>query len=71
MRSERAQKHSENFNEALPIFQRMNMSDAAKLTMNNIGLAWSDLGEKREGARLLPQALPLLRTAGDRSGEAP
>ena len=40
------------------------------LFLHNIGLTWSDLGEKRKALDYYEQALPLSRAVGDRDGEA-
>ncbi|MBI5670236.1 MAG: TIR domain-containing protein, partial [Chloroflexi bacterium] len=40
------------------------------LFLNEIGLAWSALGEKRKALAYYEQALPLYRAVGDRGGEA-
>jgi tetratricopeptide (TPR) repeat protein len=55
------QKALESYNEALPIFQRMNMTDAAGLTLNNMALAWSNLGEEQKALGYYNQALPAVR----------
>ncbi len=39
-------------------------------TLNNIGLVYSDLGEKQEALKYYNQALPILRSVGDRGVEA-
>ena len=39
-------------------------------TLNNIGIVYSDLGEKQKALEYFNQALPILRAVGDRSGEA-
>jgi CHAT domain-containing protein/Tfp pilus assembly protein PilF len=39
-------------------------------TLSNIGLVYSDLGEKQKALDYYQQALPLRRAVGDRSGEA-
>lgn len=38
--------------------------------LNDLALAWSDLGEKRKALDFYEQALPLRRAVGDRGGEA-
>ncbi|MDB9313785.1 CHAT domain-containing protein, partial [Spirulina sp. CS-785/01] len=39
-------------------------------TLNNIGLVYSDLGEKEKALDYYNQALPLFKAVGDRAGEA-
>ena len=39
-------------------------------TLNNIGLVYSDLGQKQEALKFYNQSLPLRRAVGDREGEA-
>ncbi len=43
---------------------------AEATTLNNIGLAYSDLGEKQKAKEYFNQALPLFRAVGDRAKEA-
>ncbi|MEG4913044.1 CHAT domain-containing protein [Microcoleus sp. B7-D4] len=43
---------------------------AEATTLNNIGLAYNDLGEKQKAKEYLNQALPLFRAMGDRTKEA-
>ncbi|WP_255513393.1 leucine-rich repeat domain-containing protein [Tychonema sp. LEGE 07203] len=43
---------------------------AEATTLNNIGLAYNDLGEKQTAKEYFNQALPLFRAAGDRAREA-
>ncbi|MEG4440975.1 CHAT domain-containing protein [Microcoleus sp. AT9_B5] len=43
---------------------------AEATTLNNIGLAYSDLGEKQKAKEYFNQALPLFRAMGDRAKEA-
>jgi tetratricopeptide (TPR) repeat protein len=40
------------------------------ITLNSIGLVYSDLGEKQKALDFYNQALPILRAVGDRGGEA-
>ena len=59
---EQNQKALDSFNQALPLYRRLNMNDAAGLTLNNIGLAWSGLGEmanpSTSSTRLCPSWSP-------------
>ncbi|MEG4395528.1 CHAT domain-containing protein [Microcoleus sp. BROC3] len=43
---------------------------AEATTLNNIGLAYNDLGEKQKAKEYFNQALPLFRAMGDRAKEA-
>ncbi|MEG4806085.1 CHAT domain-containing protein [Microcoleus sp. F8-D3] len=43
---------------------------AEATTLNNIGLAYKDLGEKQKAKEYFNQALPLFRAVGDRAKEA-
>ncbi len=43
---------------------------AEATTLNNLGLAYNDLGEKQKAKEYFNQALPLFRAAGDRTKEA-
>ncbi|MEG4518135.1 CHAT domain-containing protein [Microcoleus sp. AT9b-C5] len=43
---------------------------AEATTLNNIGLAYNDLGEKQKAKEYFNQALPLFRAVGDRAKEA-
>ncbi|MDT9278141.1 MAG: tetratricopeptide repeat protein, partial [Limnospira sp. PMC 737.11] len=59
-----------NYNQALPLSRAVEDRRGEARTLNNIGLVYSDLGEKQTALDYLNQALPLRRAVGDRGGEA-
>src|SRR4029077_497241 len=57
-------------NQALPLERAVGDKSGEALTLNNLGVVYADLGEKRKALEFYNQALPLRREIGDKSGEA-
>ena len=60
----------ESYERAGSIWRRLEDAYEEGLSLDAIGLLYSDLGEKRKALEYYGRALPLRRAAGDRSGEA-
>jgi tetratricopeptide (TPR) repeat protein len=58
------------FEMGLAVWQHLNDPEREATTLNNVGLAWDALGEKRKALGYYEQVLPLCRAVGDREGEA-
>ncbi|RAM48187.1 MAG: hypothetical protein C6Y22_28990, partial [Hapalosiphonaceae cyanobacterium JJU2] len=58
------------YNQSLPLTRAVGDRSGEATTLNNIGLVYSDLGQKQEALKYYNQSLPLTRAVGDRSGEA-
>ncbi|MEG4391340.1 tetratricopeptide repeat protein [Microcoleus sp. BROC3] len=58
------------FEEALKLFRAVGDRGGEATTLNNIGLVYSELGEKQKALEYYSQSLPLFRAVGDRGGEA-
>ncbi|MBO3457867.1 CHAT domain-containing protein [Aetokthonos hydrillicola] len=56
--------------EALQLFERLNDKANQALTLNSIGLVYSDLGDLQKALTYHNQALPLYVAVGDKPGEA-
>jgi tetratricopeptide (TPR) repeat protein len=56
--------------ESFALWQSLDDEYGQALSLNNIGLAYSSLGEKQKALDYYNQALPLTRTVGDRADEA-
>ncbi len=56
--------------EALPLFRAVGDRRSESVTLNNIGLVYSDLGQKQKALEFYNQSLPLRREVGDKTGEA-
>ncbi|MCC5627474.1 CHAT domain-containing protein [Nostoc sphaeroides CHAB 2801] len=56
--------------EALKLWQQVDDKGWEATTLNNIGLVYSDLGEKQQAIQYYNQALPIFRAVGNRTGEA-
>jgi tetratricopeptide (TPR) repeat protein len=54
----------------LAVYQQLGNQRRESLLLNDLALAWDNLGEKRKALDFYEQALPLYRAVGDRSGEA-
>jgi tetratricopeptide (TPR) repeat protein len=55
---------------ALVVFRQNGDQAKEAAALNNIGGAWSDLGDKRKALAFYEQALPVFQAMGDRGGEA-
>ncbi|MGL5065867.1 MAG: tetratricopeptide repeat protein [Microcoleus sp.] len=58
------------YEEALKLYRSAGNRAKEAVTLNNIGLAYNNLGEKQKALDYYNQSLPLSRAAGDRSVEA-
>jgi len=58
------------YNQALPLRRAVGDRSGEASTLNNIGVVYSDLGDKQKALVYYNQALPLRRAVGDRFGEA-
>ncbi|MEG4280515.1 CHAT domain-containing protein [Microcoleus sp. MON1_C1] len=56
--------------EALKQYREAGNRGGEAVTLNNIGLVYSELGEKQKALEYYTQSLPLSRATGDRRGEA-
>jgi CHAT domain-containing protein/Tfp pilus assembly protein PilF len=56
--------------EALSLYQMVGDRRVEATTLNNIGLVYSNLGEKQKALEFYNQALPIVRAVGDRRVEA-
>ncbi|AFZ56635.1 CHAT domain-containing protein [Anabaena cylindrica FACHB-243] len=54
----------------LKLWQQIGDTNNEAKTLYNIGLVYSDLGEKHKALELLKQALPLMQKVGNKEGEA-
>jgi len=62
--------HIEWAGELLPLRRQVGDKAGEATILNNIGLVYSDLGDKSRALELYEQALPLRRQVGDKAGEA-
>ncbi|MEG4587977.1 CHAT domain-containing protein, partial [Microcoleus sp. MOSTC5] len=60
----------EYYSQSLPLSRATGDRRGEAATLNNIGLVYSDLGEKQKALEYYSQSLPLSRATGDRRGEA-
>jgi tetratricopeptide (TPR) repeat protein len=58
------------FEQALKLYREASDRLGEARTLNNIGLIYSELGEKQKALEYYSQALPLVRAVGNRGGEA-
>ena len=58
------------YEEALKLYREAGDRGMEATTLNNIGLVYSQLGEKQKALEYYSQSLPLTRAVGDRGGEA-
>ncbi|MEG4057624.1 MULTISPECIES: CHAT domain-containing tetratricopeptide repeat protein [unclassified Microcoleus] len=58
------------FEQALKLYREAGDHTREARALNNIGLVYSDLGEKQKALEYYSQSLPLRRAVGDRRGEA-
>lgn len=58
------------FEEAVPLLRAVGDKRGEAATLNKIGVAYDDLGEKQNALNYYGKALPLIRAVGDRRGEA-
>jgi tetratricopeptide (TPR) repeat protein len=56
--------------EALVLWRQVGDKSGEAGTLNNIGLVYSDLGDKKQALQFYNPSLPLSRKVGDKSGEA-
>ncbi|MDF5729968.1 MAG: tetratricopeptide repeat protein, partial [Rhizonema sp. PD38] len=68
--AESRQKAIDKWFEALQLWQQLNDLAKQAITLNNIGLVYSDLGDLQKALEYYNQALPLRRAVGDKSEEA-
>src|SRR5262249_18005634 len=58
------------YNQALSLFQTVKNPRGEAVTLSNLGLLYSSLGDSKKGLDCYNLALPLWREVGGRSGEA-
>jgi CHAT domain-containing protein len=58
------------FNRALPLWEEAGQKGGEALTLNNMGRAYADLGQKQNALDAFSRALGIWRTVGNREGEA-
>jgi CHAT domain-containing protein/Tfp pilus assembly protein PilF len=68
--AESLRKAIAKFEEALKLYREAGDRTQEAVTLNNIGLVYSNLGEKQKALEYLGQSLPVSRAVGDRSQEA-
>ncbi len=68
--AESQQQAIEKFKQALPLLQQLGYKVEEIGTLNNIGLIYSNLGDKQQALKYLNQALPLWRLLGDNQAKA-
>ncbi|MEQ9482893.1 CHAT domain-containing protein [Coleofasciculus sp. F4-SAH-05] len=63
------QKALDYYNQALPLYRKLEDRAREAITLNNIGAVYSALGEKQQALEYYQQALSLRRAVSDRAGE--
>ena len=58
------------YNESLPLGRAVGDKRGEATTLNNIGVVYSNLGEKQQALKVFNESLPLFRAIGDPRGEA-
>ncbi|MEG4984501.1 CHAT domain-containing protein, partial [Microcoleus sp. BR0-C5] len=64
------QKALEYYSQSLPLSRAVGDRSQEAVTLNNIGLVYSELGEKQKALEYYNQSLPLSRAVGDRLQQA-